>query len=335
VGERAMRVRFWGVRGSCPTLLRSADIAARLQEALWLLGQEQSDLDLSDPAAIERWIAALPPHVRGIVGGNTPCVEMRTAADDLFIIDFGTGIRELGNELARAEFGRGAGHAHLFLSHYHWDHIQGWPFFRPAYIPGNRLEIYTAHENLQERLHRQQQAPFFPPSAWDDMRADITYTEMGDQPLTLCDGRVRVTTMELDHPSRAYAYRFATDDKVFVYASDGAYTDLSATALEPYIDFYRDADLLIFDAHFSFAESFEKASWGHSSAIVGVELALHAGVKKLALFHHAPGADDVTLEHLHHVAEQYLSTVPDVVYRDAIEGQLQIVLAREDMTIEL
>jgi len=335
-----MRVRFWGVRGSCPAWVTSADIATRLTAALWQLGQEHSGPEisqlLSDHDAINQWITKLPPHVQGVVGGNTPCVEMRTASDDLFIIDFGTGIRALGHELAQAEFGRGAGHAHLFLSHFHWDHIQGWPFFTPAYIAGNRLEIYTAHEDLKDRLRRQQTAPFFPPASWDDMKADITYTEMGSRPLLLCDGRVRVTAMELDHPSRSYAYRFETDDKIFVYASDAAYPDLSTAAIQPYIDFYRDADLLIFDAQFSFAESYEKRTWGHSSAIIGVELALHAGVKNLALFHHDPNADDETLEYLRHVAEEYLATVPDVIYQDVVySNKMRVLLAREDMTIEL
>ncbi|MDQ3816040.1 MAG: MBL fold metallo-hydrolase, partial [Armatimonadota bacterium] len=274
-----MQVRFWGARGSIPSPLLNEEMEARLVEALQRLGAESTPLDLSDRDAVARWVAALPSHVRGYAGGNTPCVEMRTAGGDLFIIDFGSGIRPLGNELIKTEFGRGQGHAYLFLSHYHWDHIQGWPFFKPAYIPGNRMEIYTRHEHLQSRLRQHQEAPFFPPASWDDMRADISYTEIGDEPLLLCDGQVRVTCIELDHPSRAYAYRFEADDKIFVYASDATYQDMDDVALQPYVEFYRDADLLIFDAQFTLSESREKRSWGHSSAIAGVDLAYMAGVK--------------------------------------------------------
>jgi phosphoribosyl 1,2-cyclic phosphodiesterase len=322
-----MQVRFWGVRGSIPSPSTSDDITARIEEALWRLGSDSNPPDLHDRSAIARWISALPPNVRGTIGGNTPCVEMRTAAGDLFIIDLGSGLRLLGNELMKQEFGQGQGRAHLFLSHFHWDHIQGWPFFKPAYVPGNRLDLYTRHDDLKARLRVQQQTPFFPPTAWNDMRACITFTELGDEPLVLCDGRVQVSTIELDHPSRAYAYRFEADGKIFVYASDSAYKHLDRAAMQRYIDFYQDADLLIFDAQFALAEVDEKYTWGHSSGIVGVELACQAGAKNLVLFHHDPGANDALLEQMLQVSEQYAAVVP---YAD----KCRVLLAREDMMME-
>lgn len=326
-----MQVRFWGVRGSIPSPLTSEEVATRIEESLWRLGVDPTPPDLSDRAAIAQWVAALPPDVRGTAGGNTPCVEMSTAAGDLFIVDMGSGLRLLGNELMHTEFGQGRGHARIFLTHFHWDHIQGWPFFKPAYVAGNRLELHSRHGHLESRLRAQQKAPFFPPAAWDDMRADITYAHLGDEPMVLgagSDSQVRITTIELDHPSRSYAYRFEADGKVFVYASDGAYHHLNSAAMQPFVDFYRDADLLIFDAQFTLVESFEKRTWGHSSAIVGVELACQAGVKNLALFHHDPGFDDVMLEHLLRVSEQYMNVVP-------CPSRCRLVLAREGMTMEL
>lgn len=274
---------------------------------------------------------SLPPELLSTAGGNTPCLELR-AGDDLFIIDSGTGARALGEALMRAEFGRGQGHAHVFLSHFHYDHIQGWPFFKPAYVAGNRFEMHTRHENLFERLHAQQQPPFFPPDAWNDMAAEISYAEFGDETLSLCDGRVQVSAIELRHPSRAYAYRFECEGKVLVYASDATYHGLNDAQLQPYINFYRDADVLIFDAQFSVKESDEKDTWGHSSAVIGAQLAHRAGVKKLVLFHHAPEADDVRLQDLLEVGQNELRDL------EAQSGQTQrceIVLAREDMTIDL
>lgn len=328
-----MQVRFWGVRGSCPAPPASDEIASRLAEALWRLGRDAAPPDLSDRVAIAQWVADLPQHIRGCTGGNTPCVEMRTTAGDLFIIDFGTGIRALGNELLDSEFGWGTGHAHCFLSHYHWDHVQGWPFFKPAYVPGNRLEIYARHPDIEMRLRQQQQAPFFPPASWDDMQADISYHQLDEEPITLCDGRVRVSSLELNHPSRAYAYRFEADDQVFVYASDGAYFKLTDQALQPYVDFFQGADLLIFDAQFTLTESYEKSTWGHSSSVVGAELAIMAGVKRLALFHHDPSADDAALEHLLRVGEQYANLTAGATHRDS--SSCQIVLAREGMAVDL
>ncbi|HEX8833348.1 MAG TPA: hypothetical protein VF719_04070, partial [Abditibacteriaceae bacterium] len=124
-----MQVRFWGVRGSCPSPETGESIEARLSAALLHLGRDKNAPDLADASAVAQWVASLPASVRSVIGGNTPCVEMRTSDGELFIIDLGSGLRGLGNSLMDSEFGRGQGAAHVFLSHYHWDHIQGWPFF--------------------------------------------------------------------------------------------------------------------------------------------------------------------------------------------------------------
>lgn len=328
-----MQVRFWGVRGSCPSPVSSEEMRARLIDALHFYGCSSPPVDLTNRAAITNWVETLPQGICDLVGSNTPCVEMRTKAGDFFIIDLGTGVRRLGNELMSQEFGQGKGHAHIFLSHFHWDHIQGWPFFKPAYVPGNRFEIYTRHSELQSRLRSQQEAPFFPPASWEGMRADISFEEIDDTPKVLCDGRVRVTSIELDHPSRSFAYRFEADDQVFVYASDGAYRQLDDISLRPFVNFFANADLVIFDAQFSLDESFEKKTWGHSSAIIGVELACQANVKRLALFHHDPDANDARLAHLLQTAKDYDAHVPSVQRRRA--NQVELTIAREGCIIEL
>jgi phosphoribosyl 1,2-cyclic phosphodiesterase len=229
--------------------------------------------------------------------------------------------------------GKGEGLAYVFLSHLHWDHVQGWPFFKPAYVPGNRFEIYARHEGVEERLRQQQTAPFFPPAAWEDMRASFTYHHMTEQPLELCDGRVKVSTIELNHPSCAYAFRFEADDRVFVYASDGAYWELDDASLQPFVEFYRDADLLVFDAHFTLSESFEKRTWGHSSAVVGVELACRANVDKLALFHHDPNADDELLNRMLRVAREYDAGSSPQLRRTPCE--VETFLAYEGLSLSL
>jgi len=323
-----MRVRFWGVRGSCPAPATREDIQSRLQAALHEFGRTSSPPDLSDETSVADWVAALPPRINSCAGGNTPCVEMRTDDGEVFIIDLGTGARGLGHALMEEDFAHGHGRAHIFLSHYHWDHIQGWPFFRPVYVRGNRFDFYTRHDPPEERLRAQQMPPFFPSSSWNDMNADIAYHEMSAEPLLLCDGQMRVTSLELDHPSRAWAYRFECGGKVFVYASDGAYYQLTPQSMQPYVDFFRDADLLIFDAQFTLVESFAKRTWGHSSAVVGVELACAANAKKLALFHHDPSADDAALEHLLSVGEQYSRIL-------GCENRCEILLAREGLSLEL
>ena len=329
-----MHVKFWGVRGSIPRPAGSEELAGRLVEALTRLGQEPQPLDLSDGAAIAAWVEKLPPSIGALVGGNTPCVEVRLSSGELLIIDFGSGLRELGLELMNGEFGRGAGRAHLFLSHLHHDHIQGWPFFRPAYVEGNRFELYARHDDVEQLLCQQQQAPFFPSESLLNMRADVNYHQLNDAPQTLCDGRVRVETIELDHPSGAYAFRFECEGKTLVYASDGAFPapdkGLDDPA-RPYIHFFKDADLVIIDAQFSLAESLAKRTWGHSSAVIGVELAARAGAKALALFHHDPSASDAHLEHLLRVGRETAANQP----APGVAGELEVFLAREGQTVEL
>ena len=325
-----MKVRFWGVRGSCPSPIGSEDIRSRLSEALRLLHHEKPELDLCDESAVERWLDTLPLRVTGAVGSNTSCVEMRTSNDDLYILDMGSGLRALGNDLMKREFGQGQGVARIFLSHFHWDHIQGWPFFKPAYVPGNRFDLYSRHSHLQSRLKRQQSAPFFPPSAWDDMRADTKFHQLQNAPHNFAND-VRVSSIELDHPSKSYAYRFESGKSVMVYASDSAYRRLDEMSLQPYVEFFRDADLLIFDAQFSLRDSFARHSWGHSSAIVGLELACRANVKRLALFHHDPDADDARLEQLMETARDYAASIPCARRRP---DQVEIIVAREGQVLE-
>jgi phosphoribosyl 1,2-cyclic phosphodiesterase len=326
-----MRVRFWGVRGSIPTPASGDDVASRLVEALLHLGQSAAPPDLTDRAAVSQWVEALPPRLSSLSGGNTPCIEMTTDSGELFIIDLGSGLRELGNSLMNGPFGEGRGHAHLFLSHLHWDHIQGWPFFRPAYVGDNQFDLYTRHENVDHHLKKQQEAPFFPPAAWDEMRATVRVHTLPAEPIVLCDGAVRVSSLELDHPSSTFAFRFEADGCTLVYATDGAFPDPDTSAALPTIGFFRDADLVIFDAQFTLAESLDKHAWGHSSGTTGVDLACRARAKRLALFHHDPSATEAHLEELLRVGQAHALS-PRL---PCAPGEVEVLLAREGLEIEL
>ena len=328
-----MHVKFWGVRGSIPRPANSEELALRLVESLYRLGQQSDYLDLTDRFAIRDWVAQLPPAINAFAGGNTPCVEVR-CGDELLILDLGSGIRALGESLMQREFAHGKGRAHLLLSHFHHDHIQGWPFFRPAYIAGNHFDLYTGHGDAQEILAQQQQAPFFPPESIEDMKAQVSYHQLGSRAQTIGDGNIRVSTLALDHPSIAHAFRIEFGGKTLVYASDGAFPAPDKgphDPAQPYVEFFRNADLVIFDSQFSLSESLTKRSWGHSSAIIGVELAAHAGAQRLALFHHDPNATDGFLEHLLRVGREHAAHPPIA----ATSGSVEVFLAREGAEIEL
>lgn len=304
-----MRIKIWGARGSIPTPIRPEDVREKIVSALLNISkiettpfreelaaailndhQATASLEKERRQIIEAYLDTLSPLNNSTASGNTPCIEIRSD-DDLFILDAGSGIRQLGLELMQGACGQGQGTIHLFFSHPHWDHIQGFPFFRPAFVRGNKIFIYGVHD-MEAALRRQQEAINFPVSL-DYMQADMTFIHL--EPEEVLDfGDLRIRNMRNHHPGDAYSYRFEKGGKSFVYASDAAYP--SGTDLRPYLDFFVEANVLIFDAQFTQRESDEKEDWGHSSSFVGVEMAQAANVDTLMLYHYDPTYTDQDLE---------------------------------------
>ncbi len=313
-----MKVTFWGVRGSIPSPLVAEEIRSKLFRAL--KGAKPSDL--RDDDTISRYIESLPMSVRGTVGGNTSCVEI-TENDTKIIIDAGSGLRNLGQCLLLERFGAGRGTAHLLLSHFHWDHIQGLPFFSPAYIPGNRLFIYAPRHNFRTILERQQDTDNFP-VALRDFRADIRFVDLNsDNAVTI--GDVKVTWIKLNHPGDSYAYRLDSPNGSVVYATDCEYEVLNEDKIEEYSRFFSACDVLIFDAMFAPGVEENRRGWGHSTAVMGVKVALKAKARKLVLYHHEPNYDDVTIERICREARESTGCLRS--------GALEIVTAYEGLTL--
>jgi phosphoribosyl 1,2-cyclic phosphodiesterase len=230
-----------------------------------------------------------PDHV--VYGGNTSCIAVTTAAG-LVIFDAGTGIRGLGREVVS----RGLGGAHLFFTHTHWDHINGFPFFAPAYNPAFRLEIHGPRQDgsphgIRHVLTGQMEAPNFPvPLA--AMRGVASYDdfEVGGVFAPL-DGVV-VRTLPLRHPNGACGYRLETGGAAVAYITDTEH--MPGTPDENVLALMKGADLAIYDSTYTDAEFPAKVGWGHSTWQEGVRLARLAGVRRLAIFHHDPEhTDDV------------------------------------------
>ena len=310
-----MKIHFWGVRGSIPTPSSSEDIEEKIVRAL--CGAE--GVDLSDETAVREYVAALPVHARGCWGGNTTCLQITTDGGDTLIIDAGSGLRGLGQALFDTDFGKGHGHAVLLFTHTHWDHIQGVPFFRPFYVPGNRFDIYARHDDIEGRLRYQHDFRFFP-IGLDIMPAEMNYHQIPDS-FTAFDGRMKITAMPLDHPGVAYAYRIEADGHVFVMASDAEYKELAGEYWQKYVDFYRDADVLVFDAQYTLREALvEKQNWGHSSAMIGIDLATDAQVKTIVMVHHEPTYGDDKIKRIFDDALRYLDRMPSVVRPRVLVG---------------
>jgi anti-anti-sigma factor len=284
-------VRFWGTRGSLSAPLSEAGVRAKIRQALLAA----CDRGLADAEAIDAFIdRELPFSVRGTFGGNTSCVQIG-GGDDYLLCDLGTGVREFGNQVI-AEHGPARPHCfNIFLSHVHWDHIMGFPFFAPAYIAGNRIRIHGCHKTLREAMMRQQSAPCFPVS-FGSLPATIEFIEL-EPGLEYRVGGFSVTAIRQSHEGESYGYRFSRGGKSIVYSTDCEHKDTVLDENYPFVDFFRDADLLIFDAMYSLAEAVSvKEDWGHSSNIVAVELAQLATVKQLVLYHHEPAYDDASIE---------------------------------------
>jgi len=270
-----MRVKFWGVRGSTPT----------------------------------------PQAENMRYGGNTSCVEVRVG-QQLYIFDCGTGFRVLGQQLQN-EFGEKKlpVSAHVFVSHFHWDHIQGIPFFRPLYDRADSQFLFhcsSRTRSLKQVMDEQMASPYFPVNL-SQMQAQQKFYDIDSGRLKLEDG-VQIQTSWLNHPQGCMGFRMETKDGVLVYATDNepgdAAFDKSVRKLA------EGADVLIYDAQYLPEEyAAEKRGWGHSHWREAVNVVMESGAKELVLFHHDPDHTDVVIDKIVHDARNYYPKV-----RAAAEG---------------
>jgi phosphoribosyl 1,2-cyclic phosphodiesterase len=272
-----MKVRFWGVRGSIP----------------------------------------VPGRATARYGGNTSCVEVRPKGASPIIVDAGTGLRRLGKSLMEEAFGDGKGQTTILISHTHWDHVQGLPFFSPLYRAGNAVHIFARQRDthLEAVFSQQHDMPYFPVPL-SAMHADMYFHEVIEG-ARFDVGEAKVTCARLNHPWIAMAYRIDVDRASVVYCADTApFTDIlfgrEFMVTPPALDqklppdvvaeldkmragvvaLAKDADLLIYDTQFTKDEYRQRPHWGHSHPDDAIAIARDAGVKRLCLFHHAPMRSD-------------------------------------------
>ncbi len=288
-----MVVRFWGTRGSIPVALTSADIRDKIVQAL-LKASGRSFASAEEACTFTR--EELPFSVNKTFGGHTPCVEFDLGGDEYYVCDMGSGARPFGAHLLARQHGRPAT-VNIFMSHVHWDHIMGFPFFGPAYVPGTKIRIYGCHDVLEHAFRLQQAPPCFP-VAFDQMAANMEFVQLAPGKKQNV-GAVSVTPGLQLHSGDSYGYRFEIGGKSVVYSTDSEHKLDDVDETRRIADFFRGADIVIFDAMYALADAISvKADWGHSSNIVGVELCQMALAKHLVLFHHEPANSDATLERL-------------------------------------
>ena len=281
-----MRVRFWGTRGSLPVALTASQIRDKLIRALTGAAGKR----LETPQQVRDYVDGLDFATAGTFGGHSPCVQVDLDTDEYLLCDMGSGLRPFGQTTLKQRAGRPATY-HILVSHSHWDHIIGFPFFTPAYSPGNRVRIYGCHPGLEAAIRRQQEPPSFPVTL-DVLRGTIEF-------FTLAVGEThdiagcRVTPKVQHHSGDSYGYRIERGGKAVVYTTDTEHKMDDRAQTDAFVDFFRGADLVIFDSMYSLADAMSvKEDWGHSSNVIGVELCQLAGARRLCLFHHEPVFDD-------------------------------------------
>lgn len=296
-----LRIRFWGTRGS-----------------------------LATPG---------PTTLR--YGGNTSCVEVRTADGTLIVLDCGTGAHRLGQALLASAAQPVGGH--LLITHTHWDHIQGFPFFAPLFIPGSQWDLYAPGgrgHHLEATLAGQMEYTYFPVTL-EQLGAAIRFHDLIEGQFSV--GRAHIVTHYMNHPALTLGYRLEADGVVIVYAVDhephgraepGRGGPGTPTAGAPtmhredqrHIEFLSGADLVIHDAQYTVDEYPKKIGWGHTPAEWAVDYALAAGAKRLALFHHDPLRDDDALDRLVEICRQRVVSAG---------GHLDVFPAAEGQVLEL
>jgi phosphoribosyl 1,2-cyclic phosphodiesterase len=297
-----MIIKLWGVRGSIPTPHTHLSIRDKIKTALTLA----SPKDIASGEAIDRFIDSLPFSHRGTYGGNTTCLEVRTKNNDLIIIDGGTGLKNLGASILKEDFGRGKGVATMLFTHTHWDHVQGIPFFVPFYIKGNRFNIYSPFDDIKARIEYQQVFSHFPVNL-DYMFATKEFFILEKESEFYLND-IKIVNKRMRHPGGCFGYRFEEDGKVFVFTSDCEFNIDEIDSIETYADFFRDADVIVFDAQYTFEDSvINKVDWGHSSASIAIDIATRFNIKKLILWHHDPDHSDEKLDSVLSNAKTYMN----------------------------
>lgn len=319
-----MKITIWGARGSHPHPMTPSKFRDRVKSIVQRIRTE----DIESNENRERFLASLPQWLWNIPGGNTPCIEVRLSDNNCLIFDAGTGIIPLSKSLFTEESGPTS--FHLFFSHFHYDHVQGLPFFSQAYIPSTHMHFYSPEKDLEYTLKEHMQHPFFPVTMEDKMSPNQYYHHLepdaaGGQQVRIGSGTVQ--WLGINHPGNAYAYRISEGDRSIIIATDYELSGADFEKTEENRNFFPGSDVLVLDTMYTLGEAIEKFSWGHSSFSMGVDFAHVWDSSRLLLFHHEPQYDDKRLYSNLQNARWYAERQN---YRD-----LKIDIALEGMEIDL
>lgn len=283
------RIRIFGSRGSLPSVESPFEGKARIQaliEEFFRRGHREAN-------EIPSFLDSFPLTQVGGYGGHTPCVKV-DLNNQFFILDAGSGIRDLGAELMNGPCGTGNGEVDLYFTHFHWDHLIGLPFFLPLYRKGNRIRFHAVQDELPERIRTLFQRPHFPVPL-EEIAATLEYRKLEPRK-PVPQGPFRLTPYQLDHPDPCWGYRVEAPDGVFSHCVDSESTRRTPEELGLDLPLYRGVDLVFFDAPFSPEELKQRTGWGHGSAERGLEIVFRERILEIIFLHHDPASSRLELQ---------------------------------------
>lgn len=320
-----MLTRFWGTRGSLPVAQKANVIQAKIARALVAAGGRT----FSDEAEADAFARAnLDFATYGAYGGASSCVEIEGADGAFVVCDLGSGLREFGIDSFRRIAGGHPPVYHIFLSHLHWDHIMGFPFFGPAFNPAATIVIHTGHADAETALRRQQEEISFPVSFdWLKARFEFVLHRPGEN---FVAAGLQVSMVAQHHSHHSYGFRFEKAGRSVVYSTDSEHKMDNMEAEVAFEAFFGGADLVICDTMYSLGDTVSlKQDWGHSSNIVAVDLCHAARAKRLALFHHEPTYTDADIQRMHDETIRYEELVR------ADRAPLEVICAYDGLEVSV
>ncbi len=322
-----MEIRLWGVRGSLPSPHPPALLDQRFLEIALAI----YDARLPSREAVPEFIQSLGHHRLGGYGGNTPCVEVRQGATSV-IIDGGSGIRALGEELLSGPAGQGKAEIHLLMTHFHWDHLIGLPFFAPIFVPGNQIHVHAVQPDLPEIFAKVFSKPYFP-VPFGQLAAKFHFHRLEPRK-SFQLGDLKLVPYQLDHPDPCWGYRIEGGGRTYAHCVDTECRRITREDLGADLPLYQGVNLMVFDAQYTLLETIEKVNWGHAAAGLGLDLAMREGIERVLFMHHDPASADERIATVEAQTRRYYESA----LRQSREGgealhEVQWAFAREGQTI--
>lgn len=322
-----MYLKCWGTRGSLPVPMNNTRFLALFDDVV----AQGKKLGIEKAADLLAAAKTGKLHHPVVYGGNTTCSEVGHDGKVVYF-DMGSGFREAGT----AAMQHGVKEFNIFMTHMHWDHIMGMPYFVPIHVSGHKLNIYHVHKNAPEFIKINFNGVNFP-LTWDQLNGQVEFHQ-----LKLYEkvefGDLSVTPFVLDHPGGSFGYRCDAGGKACAIGVDGEYKRLTPKELGRDLQYFQNLDLLLFDAQYEMSELASRFDWGHCSPNIGVDLALREGIKIMLFTHHDPWATEEKLRRMFANTMKYMHSQLDI-YSD-IWSKVQpdgprLQMAHDGLTIEL